>query len=351
MAFSLFDHPHFSTLLRRDEIADQFTPKAEIAAMLRFELALAEAEAELGLIPNEAAAAIASAIQTFQPTTGQLAEGIRRDGVIGPTLVNGLCQATAEPYRHHVHFGATSQDVIDTGLILRLKQIFLILRGDLETVSSSLSELTSTEGNKRIMGRTRMQRALPIAFADRIAAWKSPIIRQLDALDDLERHVLSVQFGGAVGTLDQLGEHGGAVRAALAKRLDLADPGRAWHAERDRIADIAHWLAKVSGAAGKIGQDLALMAQNEIGEVKLAQGGTSSAMAHKRNPIQAEILISLARFNAGNLASLHQAMVHEGERSGAAWTLEWLTLPAMIATTGAALAISKDSLSGLNVIQ
>ncbi|MGH1477842.1 MAG: 3-carboxy-cis,cis-muconate cycloisomerase [Geminicoccales bacterium] len=351
MAFSLFDHPHFSKLLQRDEIADLFTSKAEIAAMLHFELALAESEAELGLIPSEAAIAITSAIQTFQPTTGQLAEGIRRDGVIGPTLVYGLRQATPEPHRRHVHFGATSQDIIDTGLILRLKQILFILRGDLETVSFQLSELASIEGHKKIMGRTRMQRALPITFADRIATWRGPIVQQLDALDDLERHVLAVQFGGAVGTLDQLGERGVAVRAALAKRLDLTDPGRAWHVERDRIADLAHWLTKISGCAGKIGQDLVLMAQNEIGEVKLTQGGTSSAMAHKRNPIQAEILIALARYNAGHLASLHQAMVHEGERSGAAWTLEWLTLPAMIATTGAALAILRDSLSGLSVIQ
>jgi 3-carboxy-cis,cis-muconate cycloisomerase len=200
------------------------------------------------------------------------------------------------------------------------------------------------------MGRTRMQRALPITFADRVAAWKSPLDRQLDALGALERDLLVLQFGGAVGTLDKLGERGSLVRAALARRLGLADPGRAWHAERDRIADLAGWLAKISGSLGKIGQDLVLMAQNEVGEAVLAAAGSSSAMPHKRNPVQAELLITLARFNAGQLGALHQAMVHEGERSGAAWTLEWLILPAMVAASAAALRLSKDCLGGLTVV-
>lgn len=350
MAFSLFDHPHFSALLRHDEIADLFGPDPEVAAMLDVEAALAEAEAELDVIPSAAGAAIVASIRQFQPKADDLAEDIRVDGVIGPGLVRRLRMEVAEPYRHHVHVGVTSQDVVDTGLILRMKRGLAILGRDLDALLNSLDTLSSRQGKARIMGRTRMQRALPIAFADRVATWKSPLTRQIDALNDLESSVLAVQFGGAVGTLDKLGEQGPAVRAALAKRLGLVDPGRPWHAERDRIADLAGWLAKVSGSLGKIGQDLALMAQNEVGEAVLASGGSSSAMPGKRNPVQAEILITLARFNAGHVGTLHQAMIHEGERSGAAWTLEWLILPEMVAATAASLMIAKDCLDGLTVV-
>ncbi len=317
--------------------------------MLRFEAALAEVLADLDIIPKDAGIAIGTAIRQFQPATDKLAAGIRRDGVIGPSLVECLRQEIAEAHRAHVHVGATSQDLIDTGLILRMKQALTLLRRDLEAILASLERLAARQGDIRIMGRTRMQRALPITFADRLSAWKSPLTRQLQALDGLENHVLAVQFGGAVGTLDKLGERGPKVRAALAERLGLVDPGRPWHTERDRIADLAGWLAKVSGSLGKIGQDLALMAQNEIGEAILASSGSSSAMAHKRNPVQAELLVTLARFNAGHIAAIHQSMVHEGERSGAAWTLEWLILPEMVAATAAALMIGKDCVDGLTV--
>ncbi len=349
MTFSLFDHPYFSSLLRHEAIAALFSAEAELAAMLRFEAALAEVEAELGVIPEDAAAAIVAAIKGFQPEEATLAADVRRDGLVGPGLVAALRGSMPEAHRAHLHFGATSQDMIDTGLVLRLRQVFAILKDDLQAVLEALDGLSARQGSARIMGRTRMQQALPITVADRVATWRAPLARQLDDLDALENRVLAVQFGGAVGTLDQLGERGPAIRAALAERLGLIDPARPWHAERDRIADFAGWLAKISGSLGKIGQDLALMAQNEVGEAVLASGGLSSAMPHKKNPVQAEILVTLGRFNAGHLASIHHAMISEGERSGAAWTLEWLTLPEMVAATAAALMIAKSSIDGLTI--
>lgn len=349
MAFSLFDHPYFSALLRHEEIAALFTANAETATMLRFEAALAAVEADLGIIPKEAGAAIVSAIDTFQLNLDDLVVGASRDGLVVPTLIRNLRQAVAEKHRAHVHLGATSQDVIDTSLILRIKDALAIFRHDLSAIEQHLDQLSSQYGTIEIMGRTRMQRALPIMFTDRVATWTSPLVRQLQALDALEANILAVQFGGAVGTFDALGEQGAAVRVALAKDLGLVDPGRPWHAERDRLADLANWLTKISGSLGKIGQDLVLMGQNEVGEALMASGGLSSAMPHKRNPIQAEILIALARFNAGQLASMHQAMIHEGERSGAAWTLEWLILPAMIGTTAASLKLGQACLEGLTI--
>jgi 3-carboxy-cis,cis-muconate cycloisomerase len=349
MAFSLFDHPHFRRLLPVGEIRALFAPEAELAAMLRFEAALAAAEAELGLVPAEAAAAIEAACARLSPPPDALAEGLGRDGVIVPALIGLLRAAVAEPHGSHVHVGATSQDVIDTGLVLRLKPALAVLRRDLDTVIETLEALAAAQGGIPIMGRTRMQRALPITFADRAASWRRPLEAEREALDRLAGDLLKLQFGGAVGTLDKLGEKGPLVRAALARRLDLGDPGHAWHAERAPIVDLGHWLAKVSGSLGKIGQDLALMAQNEVGEAVLPGGGRSSAMAHKRNPVPAELLVTLARFNAGQSGLLQQAMVHEGERSGAAWTLEWLVLPEMFAAAAAGLALAGACLKGLQI--
>ena len=252
--------------------------------MLRFEAALAEVEAALDVIPKDAGAAIAASIRTFQPPLDVLVQGARRDGLIVPSLVASLRDTVPEAYRAHVHFGATSQDVIDTGLVLRLKQALAILRRDLEMILSRLNKLSSDRGETNIMGRTRMQRALPIRLKDRIATWISPLYRQLESLDALEKNLLAVQFGGAVSTLDKLGDRGPEVRAALAERLGLVDPGGPWHADRDRIADLADWLSKISGSIGKMGQDLLLMAQNEVGEASFESGGTSSAMPHKKKP-------------------------------------------------------------------
>ena len=149
----------------------------------------------------------------------------------------------------------------------------------------------------------------------------------------MRRSIGVIQFGGAAGTLDAFGDNGPALRAALARRLGLQDQPQ-WHSQRDRIAELANWLSLVSGGLGKFGQDIALMA-DAGGEIELAGGGSSSAMAHKKNPVDAELLVTLARFNAVQLSGIHQSLVHEQERSGAAWTLEWMILPQMLIATGA----------------
>ncbi|MDH3660564.1 MAG: 3-carboxy-cis,cis-muconate cycloisomerase [Alphaproteobacteria bacterium] len=349
MTFSPFDHPHFATLFGRDDLALLFAPETEIDAMLRFEEALALAEADLGVIPKEAAAAIAEAIAGFAPDVEALKAGVARDGLVAPALIAELRATLDEAHRPHLHKGATSQDVIDTGLVLRLKAAIALLSDDIGGIIAKLDRLADGREDAPLMGRTRMQRALPIRLADRIGIWRHPLVDHLEALAQLKGRLLAVQLGGPVGTLETLGAHGPRVRARLAERLELADPGRSWHTERGRVADIAHWLSKVSGSLGKIGQDVVLMAQNEIGEAAIGDGGRSSAMPHKRNPVLAELLIALARYNAAAAGAMHQALVHEGERSGSAWALEWLTLPPMIAATGAALSIANTMLDKLEI--
>lgn len=179
-----------------------------------------------------------------------------------------------------------------------------------------------------------MQAALPITVEDRLANWRAPLERHRQRLASLRPSLLVVQFGGAVGTLQSLGEEALPVRRALASRLALGDAPQ-WHCQRDRTIDLGGLLSAVTGSLGKTGQDVLLMAQAG-GEIVLSGGGGSSTMPHKRNPVGAEVLVALARFNAVQLGGLHQAMVHEQERSGAAWTLEWLVLPQMILAVGAA---------------
>ncbi len=336
MPVSAFDHPILSALVGDEETASAFSVEADVEAMLAFEAALAEAEASIGLISPQAAARIAQVCADFSPDLAALAEGAARDGVVAPSLVKQLRQAVGEPHAADVHRGATSQDVVDTSLVLRLKPILAAFDVRLDALIVALDALEAEQGETPLMGRTRMQRALPIRAADKLRAWREPLQRHRARLAALTPRLLVVQFGGAVGTRDALGGQGGAIAAELARRLGLGD-GPCWHTQRDALAEFAAWLSLVAGALGKIGQDIALMAQNEIAEIKLAEGGGSSAMPHKSNPVRAEVLVALARFNAALIAAQHQALIHENERSGAAWTLEWLILPQMVVATGAAL--------------
>jgi 3-carboxy-cis,cis-muconate cycloisomerase len=199
------------------------------------------------------------------------------------------------------------------------------------------------------MAHTRMQQALPFTAADKIDTWLQPLERQAERLRDLAQHVLVLQLGGPIGTRGEMKSQGDAIARAMANILGL-EYGPSWHSQRDRIGEFAAFLSLLSGTLGKVGQDMALMAQNEVGEVRLASGGGSSAMPHKSNPVQAELLVTLARYNAGLLGTLHQALVHENERSGAAWTLEWLVLPQMVVTTAASLHKTQTLATGMRFL-
>ena len=334
------DHPWLAGLVGDAELAALLGPEAELAAMLAFERALAEAEADAGVIPADPAAAIAAALAGFRPDMPALAAATTRDGVVVPEFVRQLRASVGEPHAARVHFGATSQDVIDTALVLRLKAALPVLAARLDAVVAALDAVDARFGGRTLMGRTRMQAAIPITVGSRIASWRGPLVRQRARLDALVAEVLVVQFGGAAGTLEKLGDKAGAVRAALAAALGLGDAPQ-WQSQRDRIGELGGWLATTTGALGKFGQDVALMAQAG-GEIALAGGGSSSAMPHKANPVGAEVLVALARFNAAHSGGLQQAMVHEQERSGAAWTLEWLLLPPMLIATGAALRTARQ---------
>jgi 3-carboxy-cis,cis-muconate cycloisomerase len=341
--------PLLQALVGDAEVAACFSNEAELAAMLRVEAALAEAERHAGIVPDAAADSIRKACENFRPDWQALADGLARDGVVVPALVAQLRQAVGEPFGRYVHWGATSQDIVDTGLMLRLTDVVGIVLNRLDSLIRALEELNARDGDIPLMAHTRMQRALPFSAGDKIATWTAPLIRHRERLLAMAPNLLVIQLGGPVGTRDAFGDKGGAVARELARLLDLA-PAPTWHAQRDRVAEFASFLSLVSGSLGKIGQDVALMAQNEMGALRLPAGGGSSAMAHKSNPVDAEILVALARFNAGLLGTLHQALVHENERSGAAWTLEWMVLPQMAIATAAGLQKAKTLLAGAEFV-
>ena len=241
------------------------------------------------------------------------------------------------PHDVRLHFGATSQDLIDTSLVRRLLPILPLFALRIEAIVARIDELNARFGTKAIMGRTRMQDAVPITVADRLVAWRTPLLRHRDRLAELSPRLLVLQFGGAAGTLDKLGDKARAVAQRVGDAIHLPVPEHAWHSQRDNFAEFASWLSMTSGSLGKLGEDVALMAQNAVGELALDGGGGSSAMPHKSNPVRAEVLVALARYNATLLPAMHHALIAEQERSGAAWTLEWLTLPQMVMTTAAGL--------------
>ena len=330
--------PLIDAMLSDETVEALLSDESQLEAMLRVEIALAKAEATAGLISDDAARAIERGLGEFAPDWDDLAEGMRRDGVMVPRLVAQMRAAVGSEHAAALHKGATSQDIVDTALMLQLGPILGLYYEHIEALLSGLRAVTARDGAKPLMAHTRMQPALPFTVAAKLRAWIEPLEqhrRDLAATTGL----LSVQLGGPIGDRSSFAGTGDTIAAQMAEELGLAD-APCWHASRTRIVTIGGHVSALSGTLGKIGADVGLLALT--GAVAVAGGGTSSAMAHKSNPVAAEHLVALAHQNAALVGALHHAMVHENERSGAAWTLEWLTLPQMLRNTAGALRIATD---------
>ncbi|MEO0484945.1 MAG: 3-carboxy-cis,cis-muconate cycloisomerase [Pseudomonadota bacterium] len=328
-------HPWLGALFGDEALSALWSADAQLAHYRSFEAALAHALEAAGRLPAGQGAAAAAHIATAPLDPAALAAGTARDGLPIPAFVRQLRAGAPRP--EAIHTGATSQDVLDTALSLTLRATTELLIARLTTLDAALGALSHDHGAQPLMARTRMQAALPIKVADRIRSWQQPLADHIAALTAGRPRVERLQLGGPVGTRDAFAPDGDAIAAHMADTLGLAS-GPVWHSDRTAIADYAGRLSLITGSLGKIGQDVTLMAQQSLGDIALAGGGGSSAMAHKSNPILAELLVTLARFNATQLAGMHQALVHEQERSGAAWMLEWMILPQMALATGRALS-------------
>lgn len=331
----------YAPLFADHEIVRLFGTRATLDAMMRFERVLTEALGASGAASDATVAAALNAMTTFVPDLDAIERASLVDGLPVPEFVRQLKEhvrgAAGDDALATVHIGATSQDLLDTGLALVLRATSDVLSERIHGLTGDLDRLSAEWGTRTLMGRTRMQAALPITVGDRIAAWSNPFPRHLDRLSELRPRVERVQFGGPVGTRATPAGHAENVAQCLADGLGLHHAPRAGHATRDGVVEYGQWLALVCGSLGKIGQDVALMAQQGLDAVSLGGGGTSSAMVHKRNPVLAEHLTAQARFAAGLAGTLHHAMIHEQERSGSAWALEWMTLPLLAEACGSAL--------------
>lgn len=333
----MFEHALLGDLLGDETVSTAFSGEVFLAHFCRIEIALTEALGSHGLIDSENAVAIIAGCRSFKPDTQKIRAETVIDGLAVPAFVRQLKAHIGVPYQSDVHFGATSQDLMDTALALSLKGINQNFVLDINVLNESLQSLIHAYGQNRLMGRTRMQAALPISVGDRVRAWQAPLERHLTRLERVGSAICVLQLGGAVGTNHIFGEKAAAIAGEMATSLGLGNPAKQWQTERDNLVDYANWLSLVTGTLGKMGQDICLMAQQGIDDVVLKGGGSSSAMPHKQNPIAAETLVTLARFNAVQVSAMHQALVHEQERSGSAWALEWMILPKMCEATACAL--------------
>jgi len=342
-------------LFRSQALDELFSDRARVQRMLDFEAALARAEARVGVIPSAAAAAIEKKCRAELIDLSQLARAAALAGNLAIPLVKQLTALVAQSDKdsaRFVHWGATSQDAIDTGFILQLQEALNLICADLERLSRTSAELTSVFRATPLVARTWMQHALPTTFGFKIAGWLDALNRHRRRFSALLRQTRVLQFGGAVGTLAALEGKGWEVAQALAHELHLELPDIPWHSHRDRIAEVATTLGLLTGTLGKIARDISLHAQTEVAELSepaaVGRGG-SSAMPHKRNPVTAAVILSAAARVPALVSTILSAMVQEDERGLGGWHAEWETLPEIIVLSGGALHHLAEILPGLAV--
>jgi 3-carboxy-cis,cis-muconate cycloisomerase len=335
-------------------LAELFSDRSILQAMLDFETALARVESRLGIIPAHAAEAIAAAANASDFDAAQLSEKTLRAGTPSIPLVKALTQLVREKNAeaaNFVHWGATSQDVSDTALVLLLQRAQSIIESDLARAERALHALSEKHKATTMLGRTLLQAAPPITFGLKTAGWFAAIGRGRQRLSSAFATAFILQFGGAAGTLAALGAQGPRVAEELAIELGLTVPDAPWHTHRDRLAALMCACAVLTGSLGKIARDISLLMQNEVGEVAEPESedrGGSSTMPHKRNPIGCAVVIAAAGRMPGLIAAYLSAMVQEHERSIGGSQSEWPTVAAVIQSTGVATASIAEISEGLS---
>ena len=335
-------------------VLDCLRPSARLQAMLDVEAALAEVEARLGIIPHAAAAPVRAAAEASLYDLDALGSEAAEDGNLAIPLVRHLTREVARrdaDAAGYVHWGATSQDILDTAMVVTLQKAIPPILSCLGRASAAAGVQARRHLDTIMPGRTWLQHATPITFGLKAAGWMDAIERQRAAVAGALEDARVVQFGGASGTLAFLGDAGPRVAEALADALGLGMPDLPWHAHRDRLARLACALGVACGVCGKIARDLALLAQTEVGEATetRAHGGGSSTMPHKRNPVSASVALSAAVRAPGLVATMLAAMPQEHERGLGGWQAEWTALPELVVvTSGAARAIA-EALEGMSV--
>lgn len=341
-----------NTLYVAPDMAAVWSGENFVRGMLAFEAALARAEARAGVIPADAADDINGACVGGAFDTEALLREAADTGSPAIPLVRALTKMVGEPAGWYVHWGATSQDAIDTAHVLQMRAGLTLLRASTMALGDVCATLAETGRGDIMMGRTLLQHATPITFGLKAARWLALLTRQARRLVEVRERITVVQFGGASGTLAALGDKGSRVMELLAEEIGLTAPDLPWHAERDRVAEVAGGLGVLAGAFAKIAGDVILLAQTEVGEVSEAASGgkgASSTMPQKRNPTDAVAAVAAARLALATVPALLGAMAQEHERAAGAWQTEWAALPDLFRYTSGAALRTRRSLEGLNI--
>ncbi|MBX9874602.1 MAG: 3-carboxy-cis,cis-muconate cycloisomerase [Beijerinckiaceae bacterium] len=351
VASTMFDSVLYRDVFSTPSMRAVFSDDAQLRAYVQAEVALAVAQGQTGVIPRDAAEAIALKAPSVVLDRGQLKRDTENVGYPIVGLVRQLSEALGEPGRY-LHWGATTQDIMDTATVLQLREAVALIESQLAGVTATLADLARLHRDTPMAGRTHLQQALPITFGHKAAIWLSSLQRSAERLAQAKPRALQAQLGGAAGTLASLGDRGLDVRAAYARALGLAEPDITWHVARDGLVEMVQTLAVICGALGKIGYDVMILMATEIGEVFepfSSHRGASSTMPQKRNPISSEILLANAKASRDAASLMLDAMVQDLERATGPWHCEWLSLPQACLLTAGSLAQAQFMLSGLIV--
>ncbi|PVX79961.1 3-carboxy-cis,cis-muconate cycloisomerase [Paraburkholderia unamae] len=348
---TVIDSVLFRNAFGTAEMRDVFSDKRLVARYIEVEVALARAQARCGVIPREAADAIAESARIERIDFDLMRDETDIVGYPILPLVHQLVPMCGEAGRY-VHWGATTQDIMDTANVLQIRDALALVEADLRAVRGHLADLAQRYRDTPMAGRTHLQQALPVTFGYKAGVWLAMFDRHQERLAELRKRVLLVEFAGAAGTLASLGDKGLDVQRALADELGLGMPATTWHVARDGFAEAVNLLALITGSLGKVAYDLMIMASTEFAEIyePFVKGrGASSTMPQKRNPISSELMLAAAKAVRQHAGLMIDAMVQDFERATGPWHAEWVALPESFILTAGALNQAKFALGGLIV--
>lgn len=351
MGSTVFDSVLFRDMFGTEDMRAVFSDEALVGRYIEAEVALARAQARLGVVPTDAAKAIEAAAKSIEVDYDRLRRETEIVGYPILPLVHQLSELAGEA-GGYVHWGATTQDIMDTANVLQIRAALKIVAGDLREVRDILAAMARKYRDTPMAGRTHLQQALPVTFGYKAAVWLSSIYRHIERLDQALPRILLGEFSGAAGTLASIGDGGLEMQKLFCEELGLHQAPITWHVARDGIAEAVTLLGLITGTLGKIATDIMLMAATEFGEVAepFVHGrGASSTMPQKRNPISSELMLAAAKAVRQHVATMLDGMIHDFERATGPWHLEWVSLPESFLLTASSLANAKFMLAGLVV--
>src|SRR6202035_3729213 len=351
LASTVFDSALFRDMFGTAEMREILSDEALVGRYLEAEAALARAQARLGVVPKDAAEAIDLASRSLTIDYDRLRHETEIVGYPILPLVHQLSAAASEAGRF-VHWGATTQDIMDTGNVLQIRSALAIVERDLKEIGHILAGMARKYRDTPMAGRTHLQQALPITFGYKAAVWLSSIDRHIERIAQVRPRVLVGEFAGAAGTLASIGESGLEMQRLFCEELGLNQPSITWHVARDGITEAVTLLGLITGTLGKIATDVMMMSATEFGELSepfVPGRGASSTMPQKRNPISSELMLAAAKAVRQHVATMLDGMIHDFERATGPWHLEWVSLPESFLLTASSLANARFMLKGLVV--